>query len=129
MTLLRTLATITLLFGSTLFLGQSADQHPDWPGKGQLFVGTCYQPVDRSPEQIRQDIALMKQAGFTMVRMGDLSWDAFEPSDGKFEFAWFDDILRQMNQAGIKVILDIGGSPAPIWLHYKYPSVNMVDQH
>ncbi len=71
----------------------------------------------------------MKQAGFTLVRMGDLSWDAFEPSEGQFEFAWFDDILRQMSQAGIKVILDIGGSPAPIWLHHKYPSVNIVDEH
>ena len=60
--------------------------------------------------------------------MGDLSWDAFEPSEGQFEFAWFDNILDQMNQAGIKVILDIGGSPAPIWLHHKYPSVNMVDE-
>ena len=71
----------------------------------------------------------MKQAGFTMVRMGDLSWDAFEPSEGQFEFAWFDQILEQMKQAGIKVILDIGGSPAPIWLHHKYPSVNMVNEH
>ena len=70
----------------------------------------------------------MKQAGFTMVRMGDLSWDAFEPSEGQFEFAWFDQILEQMNQAGIKVILDIGGSPAPIWLHHKYPSVNLVNE-
>ena len=70
----------------------------------------------------------MKQAGFTMVRMGDLSWDAFEPSEGQFEFAWFDQILEQMNQAGIKVILDIGGSPAPIWLHHKYPSVNIVNE-
>jgi beta-galactosidase len=129
MTLRRTLTAIVLCLSGALAFGQSADQHPDWPGKGQLFVGTCYQPVDRSPEQIRQDIALMKQAGFTMVRMGDLSWDAFEPSQGKFEFAWFDDILKQMHQAGIKVILDIGGSPAPIWLHYKYPSVNMVDEH
>jgi beta-galactosidase len=120
---------MSLVLASTLLIGQSAEQHPDWPGKGQLFVGTCYQPVDRSPEQIRQDIALMEQAGFTMVRMGDLSWDAFEPSEGQFEFAWFDDILKQMNQAGIKVILDIGGSPAPIWLHQKYPSVNMVDEH
>jgi beta-galactosidase len=96
--------------------------------KGQLFVGTCYQPVDRSHEQIRQDIALMKQAGFTLVRMGDLSWDAFEPSEGHFEFAWFDQISEQMNSAGIKLILDIGGSPAPIWLHHKYPSVNMVNE-
>ena len=124
----RTFTTVALLLSSTLFVGQSADHHPDWPGKGQLFVGTCYQPVDRSPEQIRQDIALMKQAGFTLVRMGDLSWDAFEPSEGHFEFAWFDQILEQMNSAGIKVILDIGGSPVPIWLHHKYPSVNMVNE-
>jgi beta-galactosidase len=110
-------------------LAQDAAQHPDWPGKGQLFVGTCYQPVDRSAEQIRQDIALMKQAGFTLVRMGDLSWDAFEPAEDHFEFARFDQILEQMNQAGIKVILDIGGSPAPIWLHRKYPTANFVDQH
>ena len=122
-------AAIALLLSSAVLFAQNVADHPDWPGKGQLFVGTCYQPVDRSPEQIRSDIALMKQAGFTLVRMGDLSWDAFEPSEGHFEFAWFDDILRQMNQSGIKVILDIGGSPAPIWLHYKYPSVNMVDEH
>src|ERR1700690_248594 len=116
------------LFSSPLLLAQSVAKYPDWPGKGQLLVGTCYQPVDRSPDQIRQGIALMKQAGFTLVRMGDLSWDAFEPAEGRFEFAWFDRILDQMHQAGIKVILDIGGSPAPIWLHHKYPSVNMVNE-
>jgi len=97
--------------------------------KDGLFVGTCYQPVDRSPEEIRRDIALMRDAGFTLVRMGDLSWDAFEPSDGNFQFAWFDDILQQMDEAGIKVILDIGGLPAPIWLHHEHPSVNVVDQN
>ncbi|HKN24237.1 MAG TPA: beta-galactosidase [Candidatus Acidoferrum sp.] len=122
------LIAMALLLAGTLLFGQSVEQHPEWPGKGQLFVGTCYQPVDRSPEQIRQDIALMQQAGFTMVRMGDLAWDAFEPSEGQFEFAWFDQILQQMNQKGIKVILDIGGSPAPIWLHHKYPSVNLVNE-
>jgi beta-galactosidase len=125
----RTLIAMALFLGSPPLWGQSADQHPDWPGKGQLFVGTCYQPVDRSPEQVRQDIALMNQAGFTMVRMGDLSWDAFEPSEGHFEFGWFDQILEQMHQAGIKVVLDIGGSPAPIWLHQEYSSVNIVDEH
>lgn len=118
---------IALSLVTAVVLGQSAAEHPEWPGKGQLFVGTCYQPVDRSPDQIRRDIALMKQAGFTLVRMGDLSWDAFEPSDGRFEFAWFDQILDQMQGAGIQVILDIGGSPAPIWLHHKYPSVNVVN--
>jgi len=60
--------------------------------------------------------------------MGDLSWDAFEPSDGRFEFTWFDRIMDQMKDAGIKVVLDIGGSPAPIWLHDKCPSVNVVNE-
>jgi len=107
---------------------QSAAGHPEWPGKGQLFVGTCYQPVDRSPEQIRQDIAIMKAAGFTMVRMGDLSWDSFEPAEGKFTFEWFDDVVAQMHKAGIKVIVDIPGQPAPIWLHKRYPGVDIVNQ-
>ena len=122
----RLLIAAALCLNGAVLSAQSA--HREWPGKGQLFVGTCYQPVDRSPEQIRRDIALMKQAGFTLVRMGDLSWDAFEPSDGRFEFAWFDRILEQMHAAGIKVILDIGGSPAPIWLHRRYPSVNLVNE-
>ena len=38
--------------------------HSNWPGPGQLFVGTCYQPVDRSAEQIDRDIAIMRGAGF-----------------------------------------------------------------
>lgn len=107
---------------------QSPVGHPDWPGKGQLFVGTCYQPIDRSPAQIEHDIAIMKKAGFTMVRMGDLSWDSFEPSEGQFEFEWFDQILARMHAAGIKVILDIPGLPAPVWLHQKYPGVDIVNQ-
>jgi beta-galactosidase len=97
-----------------------------WPGPGQLFVGTCYQPVDRTREQIKTDIALMKQSGFKVVRMGDLSWDYFEPADGQFEFATFDWIMDQMHAAGIKVIVDIPGQPAPLWLHRRYPGVGLV---
>lgn len=124
----RLLLAVALLLGGSSLLAQDPAGHPEWPGPGKLFVGTCYQPVDRSAAQIRQDIELMKEAGFTLVRMGDLSWDAFEPSEGQFQFAWFDRILEQMHQAGIKVILDIGGSPAPVWLHRRYPSVNIVNE-
>ncbi|WP_202925491.1 beta-galactosidase [Edaphobacter sp. 12200R-103] len=102
---------------------------PNWPGPGQLFVGTCYQPVDRSPAEIEQDIAIMHRAGFNIVRMGDLSWDAFEPAQGKFTFEWFDRILDQMQKNGIRVILDIPGSPAPIWLHHRYPGVDIIAQN
>ena len=92
-------------------------------------MGACYQPIDRSREQIDSDIAIMKRAGFNVVRMGDLSWDSFEPSQGKFEFEWFDRIMDRMQAAGIRVILDIPGMPAPIWLHRAYPGVDIVAQN
>lgn len=108
---------------------QSAEGRSDWPGAGQLFVGTNYQSVDRSDEQIKRDIARMKQSGFKVVRVGDLSWDHFEPAEGKFDFKTFDWMMDQMQAAGLKVILDIPGQPAPIWLHHKYPGVDIVTQN
>jgi len=94
----------------------------------QLYVGANYHPHDdKDPGKIERDIRLMKDAGFTVVRMGHLAWDSYEPSEGKFDFAWFDKVMDLMNKAGIKVILDIAIRPAPIWLHHKYPSINIVD--
>jgi len=129
MKLNKTLIACTLALAAlNPALAQSAEGHPDWPGPGQLFAGTCYQPVDRTLEQVRRDIALMKQSGFKVVRMGDLSWDYFEPAEGRFEFKHFDAVMDEMQAAGIKVILDIPGLPAPMWLHHKYPGVDIVNQ-
>ena len=92
----------------------------------ELFVGTNYHPHDNKDiEKIKNDIQLMKAAGFTSVRMGHLAWDSYEPSEGKFDFGWFDKVMDLMNKAGIKVILDIAIRPAPIWLHHKYPSMDV----
>ncbi|MFI5137974.1 MAG: beta-galactosidase [Sphingobacteriales bacterium] len=91
-----------------------------------LYVGTNYHPHDdKDIEKIKSDITLMKAAGFTSVRMGHLAWDSYEPSEGKFDFAWFDKVMDLMNKAGIKVVLDIAIRPAPIWLHHKYPSIDI----
>ena len=94
----------------------------------QLYVGANYHPHDdKNLEKIKKDIELMKSAGLNVVRMGHLAWDSYEPSDGKFDFGWFDTVMDMMNEAGIKVILDIAIRPAPIWLHHKYPSIDIVD--
>ena len=83
-----------------------------------LYVGTNYHPHDdKNIEKIKRDIQLMKAAGFNAVRMGHLAWDSYEPSEGKFDFAWFDKVMDLMNEAGIKVMLDIAIHPAPLWLH------------
>ena len=95
----------------------------------ELYVGVNYHPHDdKNPEKIKHDIQLMKDAGFKVVRLGHLAWDSYEPSEGKFDFEWFDEVMDLLNEADIKVILDIAIRPAPIWLHYKYPSINITDE-
>lgn len=97
-------------------------------GAQQLYVGANYHPHDdKNIEKIKKDIQLMKAAGFNVVRMGHLAWDSYEPSEGKFDFAWFDKVMDLMNEADIKVILDIALHPVPIWLHKKFPSIDVVD--
>lgn len=97
-------------------------------GNAQLYVGANYHPHDdKNPEKIKKDIQLMKAAGLNVVRLGHLAWDSYEPSDGVFDFEWFDEVMDQLNESGIKVILDIAIRPAPIWLHDKYPSIDIVD--
>ena len=96
----------------------------------ELYVGANYHPHDdKNLEKVKSDIQLMKAAGFNSVRMGHLAWDSYEPSEGQFDFEWFDKVMDMMNDAGIKVILDIAVRPAPMWLHHKYPSINVVDKN
>ena len=96
----------------------------------QLYVGANYHPHDdKNMGKIENDVKLMKEAGFTVVRMGHLAWDSYEPSDGVFDFAWFDKVMDKMDKAGIKVLLDIPVRPAPLWLHHKYPSIDITDSN
>lgn len=99
----------------------AAGQHlPD------LIVGANYHPHDSDPATWRRDAAMMRDAGIRMVRLGHLAWDTFEPSDGEFTFEWFDEVMDLMQANGIAVILDIAVRPAPLWLHRKHPSIDVV---
>ncbi len=98
-------------------------------GHSELFVGANYHPHDsEAPGQWKKDDDLMQKAGFKVVRMGHLAWDSYEPKNGQFNFAWFDQVMDMMNKAGIKVILDVAVRPAPLWLHHMYPEINVTNQ-
>lgn len=78
-----------------------------------------YTPTDRLDEDIR----LMREAGLTVVRVGESTWSLFEPEEGRFEFAWMDRILDKMHAAGIKVILGTPTYSIPAWMAEKHPEV------
>jgi beta-galactosidase len=100
---------------------------PGAVGAQELYVGANYHPHDSNPATWKRDIPLMKAAGFKVVRMGHLAWDSFEPANGRFEFAWFDQVMDLMQEAGIGVVLDVAVRPAPLWLHREHPSIDVTD--
>ncbi|MFC3495677.1 beta-galactosidase [Glycomyces rhizosphaerae] len=99
----------------------------DLTGPGRLLVGANYHPHDSDPATWRRDAAMMREAGLEIVRLGHLAWDTFEPADGDFRFDWFDGVMDLMHEHGIGVILDIAARPAPLWLHRKHPTIDVID--
>jgi beta-galactosidase len=78
-------------------------------------------PADLQPGRLDKDVALMKGAGLSVVRMGESTWSLWEPSDGHFEYAWMDRVVNAMGKAGIKVILGTPTYSMPTWMAKAHP--------
>src|SRR6478609_8387831 len=78
-----------------------------------------YMPYDR----LDKDVAMMKEAGISVVRMGESTWSLWEPEDGKFEYAWMDRIVDAMGKAGIKVIMGTPTYSMPAWMAKQHPEI------
>ena len=85
-----------------------------------------YMPQDTptaQDERLVKDVALMKAAGLTVVRMGESTWSLWEPEDGRFEYAWMDRVVDAMGKAGIKVILGTPTYSLPAWMAHQHPEI------
>ncbi|MBI4890364.1 MAG: beta-galactosidase [Acidobacteria bacterium] len=88
-----------------------------------VLYGASYYHEYMPEERLARDVALMKQAGLTVVRVGESTWSSWEPRDGQFEFAWMDRVLDAMQGAGIQVILGTPTYSIPPWLYRKHPEI------
>jgi beta-galactosidase len=75
------------------------------------------------PARLEKDITLMKDAGISVVRMGESTWSLWEPTDGHFEYAWMDRVVDAMGKAGIKVIMGTPTYSVPTWLAHAHPEI------
>ena len=77
-----------------------------------------YMPGDDAAHAARltKDVALMKDAGLSVVRMGESTWSLWEPEDGQFDYAWMDRTVDAMGKAGIKVIMGTPTYALPAWM-------------
>lgn len=88
-----------------------------------VYYGAAYYHEYMPEERLEKDVALMKKAGVTVVRIGESTWSSWEPRDGQFESGYIDRVVDAMHKAGIKVILGTPTYSIPPWLYHKHPEI------
>jgi len=86
-----------------------------------MRIGVDYYPEHWDRALWEQDADLMQKTGVKVVRMGEFAWCRFEPSEGKFDFQWLDEMIDLLAQRGIDVVLCTPTNCPPLWLYEKYP--------
>jgi len=95
--------------------------HSRWPRLAGLAYGGEYNPEQWPEEVWEQDVALMRQAGVTLVSVGIFSWGMLEPQPGEFEFGWLDKVLGLLHDGGIAVDLGTPTAAPPPWFLRRHP--------
>jgi len=91
------------------------------------YLGAAYYPEDWPLEQIDDDIALMKQAGMNVMRVGEFAWSSMEPKEGVFDFDWLHLAVDKLSAAGIATVMCTPTCTPPAWLVERYPETLFVD--
>ena len=90
---------------------------------GQILFGAAYYEEYAPADRLDQDVAMMKAANFTVVRIAESTWGTMETAPGVFDFHHIDRVLTAMHKAGIKVIIGTPTYAIPTWLAKQHPDV------
>ncbi|MFE5339902.1 beta-galactosidase [Isoptericola sp. NPDC056578] len=96
------------------------------PGIDEISYGGDYNPEQWPEEVWAQDVALMQEAGVTLVSVGIWSWALLEPREGEYDFGWLDRLLDLLHSGGIRVDLGTPTASPPAWFFRTYPDSRVV---
>lgn len=91
----------------------------------RVLFGAAYYHEYQPTERLDADMDLMKEAHFTVIRVGESVWSTWEPENGVFDLDWLQPVLDAAHLRGIQVILGTPTYAAPPWLARAYPEINV----
>ncbi|MFE9425599.1 beta-galactosidase [Kitasatospora sp. NPDC006697] len=94
-----------------------------FPLPDRVLFGAAYYPEYQPYERLQEDLDLMAEAKFTVIRVGESVWSTWEPEDGRFELEWLQPVLDAAHERGISVILGTPTYAVPPWLVRQYPEI------
>lgn len=86
-----------------------------------IELGTCYYPEHWDEGMWKTDLERMNESGIKTIRIAEFAWSKFEPTEGIFDFQFFDKFLELVRNTSIKVIFCTPTATPPAWLTEKYP--------
>lgn len=89
----------------------------------EMTMGACYYPEHWEESLWEPDLARMKEAGISVIRIAEFAWNKIEPKEGKFDFSFFDRFLELCLRMEMKVIFCTPTATPPAWLTEKHPEV------
>ncbi len=93
-----------------------------WPrGLDRMGYGGDYSPEQWPREVWDDDIALMREAGVSMVTVAVFAWALLEPDEGRYDLEWLADVVDRLHAAGILVDLATPTAAPPAWFAAAYP--------
>ena len=92
------------------------------PNDRLLFGAAYYHEYHRRP-RLADDLELMANAGFSLIRVGESVWSTWEPQDGRFELDWLGPVLDGAAERRIAVILGTPTYAVPPWLARRHPEI------
>ncbi len=93
------------------------------------FLGAAWYPEDWDRSQWDHDIAEMKRAGVSVVRIAEFAWTLMEPTEGNYQFDWLREVIDRLDQDDIRVVLGTPTACPPTWFSKKYPDAFVTDEN
>jgi len=106
--------------------GRPVRVDPGWPTPGIAFGGD-YNPEQWPEEVWDTDVALMRDAGVTVVTIAVFAWARLQPEPGVWDDRWLHRILDLLHGNGIAVDLATATASPPPWLIRAHPEIRPVD--
>ena len=97
-----------------------------WSHTGIAYGGD-WNPEQWGEETVEADIAMMREAGVTLVSLGIFSWARLEPREGVYDLDWLGDLIDALHAVGIDVDLATGTASPPAWMALDHPETLPVD--
>lgn len=92
------------------------------------YLGVDYYPEQWGMELVDEDLDNIVELGANLIRIGDFAWDRFEPSEGNYDFSFFDEVIEKAKKRNLNILMCVPGATIPSWLYHAHPEIMNEDE-